>query len=595
MNKMDIEKEKEKEKETINPLETFTEDLHNENRNVRLSALQKTTKIAEILGSKKTLEELIPTLSESIDDSDEDEILSTFAEEIGKLVNFIEEKYVYVLVPLLKNFLTVEESIVREKSVDSISRIAEKLTDKEIETHLFTLVNELQSGEWFSPRISALQLMPLVYPKVPLEKKDTLIVALSDLVENETTMVRRAAAKSLSEIVRIADSEIVQEHLLPLVKIIANDDEDSVRLLSIDVCISLLKLFHSENEISQFILPILESLVEDRSWRVRYSLAEQICELEHNIEPQIVVKIIVPIFVKLISDNEGEVRTRTSYKIDEFCSYIHEFPDVIVNEIIPVCSEMINEKSTNTKAGFASSISSLSTILGQDLTMKYLLPLYLEMLSEEKYQVRLAVISKLKEITNVIGVESLAKEIFPSIIKLSDDPQWRIRKTIIEFIPNLPSENIGITLIDDKIADLYFNWLKDPVSIIRDVAAQNLFKLCGFLGSDWVEQKLLEKILSLISDSNYLIRETGLKTTSLLAPVFNKEILKQKIIPNILLAQKDSVPNVRFSLAQVLGEISAFLDTETLEQKIYPCFEELKKDKDEDVRFFAEKFSSKQN
>eukprot|EP01156_Anaeramoeba_ignava_P007639 Anaeramoba_ignava/a352972_12.p1 GENE.a352972_12~~a352972_12.p1 ORF type:complete len:180 (+),score=61.54 a352972_12:772-1311(+) len=175
---------------------------------------------------------------------------------------------------------------------------------------------------------------------------------------------------------------------------------------------------------------------------------------------------------------------------------------------------MINEKSTNTKAGFASSISSLSTILGQDLTMKYLLPLYLEMLSEEKYQVRLAVISKLKEITNVIGVESLAKEIFPSIIKLSDDPQWRIRKTIIEFIPNLPSENIGITLIDDKIADLYFNWLKDPVSIIRDVAAQNLFKLCGFLGSDWVEQKLLEKILSLIS-----LLKTGASKEVVLSPV----------------------------------------------------------------------------
>lgn len=68
-----------------------------------------------------------------------------------------------------------------------------------------------------------------------------------------------------------------KEHLsglvLPLFRSLTTDDQDSVRLLAIENCAAIAQLLSPE-ENAQHVLPIVRSSVEDRSWRVRFSVAK---------------------------------------------------------------------------------------------------------------------------------------------------------------------------------------------------------------------------------------------------------------------------------------------------------------------------------
>jgi hypothetical protein len=51
------------------------------------------------------------------------------------------------------------------------------------------------------------------------------------------------------------------------------------------------------------------SSTSDRSWRVRYMVANHFCELAQSVGSEITKTELVPAFVKLLRDTEAEVRT----------------------------------------------------------------------------------------------------------------------------------------------------------------------------------------------------------------------------------------------------------------------------------------------
>lgn len=77
-----------------------------------------------------------------------------------------------------------------------------------------------------------------------------------------------------------------KEHLnglvLPLFRSLTTDDQDSVRLLAIENCAAIAQLLTPE-ENAQHILPIVRSSVEDRSWRVRFSVAKDFFPVSDRI------------------------------------------------------------------------------------------------------------------------------------------------------------------------------------------------------------------------------------------------------------------------------------------------------------------------
>jgi len=65
---------------------------------------------------------------------------------------------------------------------------------------------------------------------------------------------------------------------VPIFQKLAKDDQDSVRLLIIESCVALAKMFDQEEK-TTLVLPTVRACSADKSWRVRYMMAEHFVEV----------------------------------------------------------------------------------------------------------------------------------------------------------------------------------------------------------------------------------------------------------------------------------------------------------------------------
>lgn len=117
----------------------YSDELKNDEAVRRLNSIHRLSTIALALGEERTRAELIPFLTESNDD--EDEVLLAMAEELGNFVPYVGgPPYAHFLLPPLENLSQVEETVVRDKAVQSLCKVGEKLPDNSIEKHYVPLI-----------------------------------------------------------------------------------------------------------------------------------------------------------------------------------------------------------------------------------------------------------------------------------------------------------------------------------------------------------------------------------------------------------------------------------------------------------------------
>ena len=103
------------------------DELKSEEPLRRLNSISRLGLIAQALGEERTRTELVPFLAENVDD--EDEVLLAQAEQLGSFVPHVGgPQYAHLLLPLLENLSTVEETVVRDKAVDSLCKVGSVLT-----------------------------------------------------------------------------------------------------------------------------------------------------------------------------------------------------------------------------------------------------------------------------------------------------------------------------------------------------------------------------------------------------------------------------------------------------------------------------------
>ena len=100
--------------QSLHPIQILIDELKNDDLELRLNSMRSLGKIAEALGQERTKVELVPFLSTSATD-DEDEVLVVLAEQLGLFPKYVGEDYSYVLIPPLEKLATLEDSNVRDQ------------------------------------------------------------------------------------------------------------------------------------------------------------------------------------------------------------------------------------------------------------------------------------------------------------------------------------------------------------------------------------------------------------------------------------------------------------------------------------------------
>jgi serine/threonine-protein phosphatase 2A regulatory subunit A len=102
--------------------------------------------------------------------------------------------------------------------------------------------------------------------------------------------------------------------LLPLFAGLAADDQDSVRHLTVLDLIAIAERLNPQ-EIQELLGTGIRSLWSDKSWRVRYSVADNWVSLSNAIGGQQAGEELIASFIRLIKDNEAEVRSAIAKQI----------------------------------------------------------------------------------------------------------------------------------------------------------------------------------------------------------------------------------------------------------------------------------------
>lgn len=213
---------------------------------LRLNSIKKLSTIALALGEERTRTELIPFLTETI--YDEDEVLLALAEQLGNFTALVGgPDFAMYLIPPLESLATVEETVVRDKAVESLRIVAAQHSAQDLEVHVVPTLQRLVSGDWFTSRTSACGLFSVCYPRVSAAVKAELRNNFRQLCQDETPMVRRAAAGKLGEFAKVVEVEYLKSDLIPMFVQMAQDDQDSVRLLAVEACVSIAQLLQQDD------------------------------------------------------------------------------------------------------------------------------------------------------------------------------------------------------------------------------------------------------------------------------------------------------------------------------------------------------------
>ena len=117
---------------------------------LRLNSVKRLSTIALALGEERTRKELILFLADSNDD--EDEVLLAMAEELGRFVPYVGgAAYAHTLLAPLETLSSVEETVVREKAVESLAKVGAELPEESIVEHFTPLIKActLHAAAWW--------------------------------------------------------------------------------------------------------------------------------------------------------------------------------------------------------------------------------------------------------------------------------------------------------------------------------------------------------------------------------------------------------------------------------------------------------------
>ena len=137
----------------------------------------------------------------------EDELLYTGAQVLGDFLQYVGDASNGKLVMnILQMLCATEETVVREAAVKSASNVARQMSPSESVEILSDIIKELASASWFTPRVSACGLLPVMLERLNLLSEDDAasgnrqcMTVFQTCCADNTPMVRRAAAKTLGE------------------------------------------------------------------------------------------------------------------------------------------------------------------------------------------------------------------------------------------------------------------------------------------------------------------------------------------------------------------------------------------------------------
>jgi len=578
----------------FNFLDFFKEEIKNESAVIKIGAVNKLHLIASALGPQKTINELIPYMTQVVKEEplcNDEEFLYSMAKQYSVLSDYINGHEELLIAPL-EHLAAQEETVIREQAIQSLCQIIAKRPQLVPEYLVPTLHRLATKIDFFTARVSACALLPTAYKHASEDQRSGLQEAYSSLCVDDTPMVRRAAAHRMHDLMSVCEKQVILSDMISIYKQLSQEDtQDTIRVSCVHATLVIAQKFSPE-ENKQHTISVIEEAAEDRSWRVRLTVAKNFDQLISALGPEITTTHLMAPLIQLMKDNEQEVR-KEAVRVVEQCL---QLPRPLTSEqlqqhVLPQFQALGIDSAQPVRAALAQVLGPVAKALGRDVTQRQLLSLISDLMKDEFHDVRLNIATHAGLLCEVLSVEGTPPSLLNTIQSLMVDNHWRIRQRVVEQVPTL-TKLFGVDVFQTKLETLYLSSLRDSVHSVREAAVQYLKGIADTFGSQWTVEHLLPKLVEQYSQSaGYANRVTTLHVLPQVSGVMTPEQIMQFIVPVLIKATKDNVPNVRFCACRNIMWMTEHhnLGTVALNTVIKPALLELEHDSDIDVQYYAQR------
>lgn len=432
----------------------------------------------------------------------------------------------------------------------------------------------MSKKEQIGEKISCVNIISILFPKVTNENKDELIKILIGFLNESfvSPMIKIETAIELKTMIIYFNKEQMEN----IIHILLENSNDSIRIHILKALASLISVKLNKIDCSDLIRNCVVTLTSDESWRVRYTVVENFSDLIEVSNDKKLLPIFIECFIKLLNDNEGEVQNMCCKNLKEISSKLSK--DENFSKVLEQLNVLENSKINYVSLSFAQNVLKICPYISNELVMKYIYPIYSDLIKNDSHEIRMALLKTLDYINGHINIDTIISNSIPSLMDVSTNTNWRIRLEATEIIPVL-SKIINKKTFVEGLFKICFDWLTDPVYAIREIACKLVKDLHELYKGEEFENKLLEKINEMKVKESYLIRITLTNLILKFISEEDNEFFDNKLLPIIIKLSKDKITNVRIKCAIILKKISKY----TKSKEALKCLEDLKKDKEDDV------------
>ena len=397
-------------------------------------------------------------------------------------------------------------------------------------------------------------------------------------------MIRRAVAAGLGKLSAKMKSDSFVQDMLPILKNLTGDDQDSVRVLCIDSIVEIAKVFSKELNKAN-IITLLILMVRDRAWKVRIKICNSFAKLAEAMGTELTDNSLMGIFCSLLGDPEGEVRTAAT---QNFANFLKHTPKPKYPVMIPYIQELTKDTIALVRVSAYEILSQIAVDLPkEDVKHKLIGTVLAQFKTETDSEVKIELLKALASCGIRLGAELFAILTNQDVQSLMKEKSWRVRKEVFNMITEVSINAKSNQLFEVHFQEFFLSYLVDPVYQIRIHGNSLLPRILEIEPISWVTNVLIPRIQKLrVTDPSYLKRLTSLYAYEKLVKL-NPRDLQHSCITEVAFELKDKVPNIRLVALKVLRSVLAVVD-EQHRQTIKASAAPLVTDPDVDVKALAQ-------
>lgn len=569
----------------------FKSELNAEQLSVKVNAVRRLPIVINSTDTAKTVKsDILKFLAEYVDKSDDDEVLYGLSVSLGECAEFFRQD----MLPLLEKLLSAEETVVRDKAIGAFVKLVEQLSKAEIKSIIVPFVVKLASSDKFSQKMSALNLIAEIYPLVAVEDQSGLLDRINAMFTEESLILRRNLASKIGVICKYVPKETLVLDFFNQFKTLALDDSDSVRILCIESLVNLSKVFNDE-ENKVHIIPIIITLTGDKSWRVRFHLAQNFAGLAQALGKDIAVTSLISIFSTLLKDLENEVRIAAVNSLKNFVSILtlEKLPSVLA-----YLQTLSKDSVALVRVGVCDVLSAMFAMdldsLSKDVIKSRIQPIIQDLVNDTDLEVKISALSLLKPWAKHVGTIVLDLITSGTLEINMTANNWRIRCAELECLMELAKEFNNIKIFDKSFKKYFFIGLNDKAYKVRQMSVSYITAFGTFMDDEYFKANIIPPVIDNLNNPSlfYTYKVSALYALeALFFTVKSADVRKNVLFKQLVQFTESKFDNLRLVAlkvlikiykGQVLPDVNATIDKHIRDNMI--------SDEDREIKIVVERY-----